>query len=47
MNLADLAEKLTCRLEGPPDIEIHGVAGIEQAAPAKSPFWPISAIFPS
>ena len=38
MNLADLAEKLTCRLEGPPDIEIHGVAGIEQAAPGQITF---------
>src|SRR5258708_18080785 len=31
MNLPELAKTLSCRLEGPPDIEIQGVAGIEQA----------------
>jgi UDP-3-O-[3-hydroxymyristoyl] glucosamine N-acyltransferase len=31
MKLSELAKTLSCRLEGPPDIEIQGVAGIEQA----------------
>jgi len=31
MKLAELAQKLGCRLEGPPDLEIRGVAGIEFA----------------
>jgi UDP-3-O-[3-hydroxymyristoyl] glucosamine N-acyltransferase len=38
MKLADLAEKLSCRLEGPPEIEIQGVAGIDQAAPGQITF---------
>ncbi len=31
MKLAEVAEKLGCRLEGPPEVEIRGVAGIEFA----------------
>ena len=31
MKLSELAQKLHCRMEGPPDLEIRGVAGIEQA----------------
>src|SRR5437667_7675514 len=31
MRLADIAQKLGCRLEGPPEIEIRGVASIEHA----------------
>lgn len=31
MKLAEVAQKLECRLEGPPDLEISGVAGIEYA----------------
>ncbi len=31
MKLAEIAQKLGCRLEGPPEIEIRGVAGIEHA----------------
>jgi UDP-3-O-[3-hydroxymyristoyl] glucosamine N-acyltransferase len=31
MKLAEVAQKLGCRLEGPPDLEIRGVAGIEYA----------------
>src|SRR2546429_9569406 len=31
MRLADIAQKLGCRLEGPPELEIRGVAGIEHA----------------
>src|SRR5271156_6481872 len=38
MKLADLAEKLSCRLEGPPETEIQGVAGIDQAAPGQITF---------
>jgi UDP-3-O-[3-hydroxymyristoyl] glucosamine N-acyltransferase len=38
MKLADLAEKLSCRLEGPPETEIHGVAGIDQATPGQITF---------
>ena len=38
MKLADLAQKLSCRLEGPPNTEIHGVAGIEHAEPGHVTF---------
>jgi UDP-3-O-[3-hydroxymyristoyl] glucosamine N-acyltransferase len=38
MKLADVAEKLSCRLEGPPETEIHGVAGIDQATPGQITF---------
>jgi UDP-3-O-[3-hydroxymyristoyl] glucosamine N-acyltransferase len=38
MKLADLAERLSCRLEGPPETEIHGVAGIDQANPGQITF---------
>ena len=31
MKLSEVAQKLGCRLEGPSDLEIHGVAGIERA----------------
>jgi len=31
MKLSELAQKLNCRLEGSPYLEIHGVAGIEHA----------------
>lgn len=31
MKLSEVAHKLGCRLEGPPELQIHGVAGIEQA----------------
>ncbi len=31
MNLSELAQQLNCRLEGDPEIEIHSVAGMEQA----------------
>jgi len=32
MKLAEVAQKLGCRLDGPPDLEISGVAGMEHAA---------------
>ena len=35
MKLKELAERLECRLEGEPGVEIHGVAGIEQAGPGE------------
>jgi UDP-3-O-[3-hydroxymyristoyl] glucosamine N-acyltransferase len=38
MKLADIAEKLSCRLEGPPETEIQGVAGIDQATPGQITF---------
>jgi UDP-3-O-[3-hydroxymyristoyl] glucosamine N-acyltransferase len=38
MKLSELAKTLSCRLEGLPDIEIQGVAGIEQATPGQLTF---------
>jgi len=38
MKLSELADKLECRLEGPPDQEITSVAGIEHAAPGQLTF---------
>lgn len=38
MKLSELAQKLTCRLEGAPDVEISGVAGIEHAGPGQVTF---------
>jgi UDP-3-O-[3-hydroxymyristoyl] glucosamine N-acyltransferase len=38
MKLADVAQKLGCRLEGPPELEIRGVAGIEYAEPGQLTF---------
>lgn len=38
MKLSELAQKLSCRLEGPPLLEISGVAGIEHAAPGQVTF---------
>jgi len=38
MKLAELAQKLSCRLDGPPDLEIDGVAGIEHAGPGQLTF---------
>ena len=38
MKLSELASKLGCRLEGPPDLEIHGVAGIEHAGSDQATF---------
>ncbi len=28
MKLGEVAQKLGCRLEGPPELEIHGVGGL-------------------
>jgi UDP-3-O-[3-hydroxymyristoyl] glucosamine N-acyltransferase len=38
MKLQELAQKLECRLEGEPNAEVHGVAGIEQAGPGEVTF---------
>src|SRR6266436_5070070 len=38
MKLKELAERLECRLEGEPGVEIHGVAGIEHAGPGEVTF---------
>src|SRR5690242_15364563 len=38
MKLSELAQKLSCRLEGRPDVEISGVAGIEHAGPGQVTF---------
>jgi UDP-3-O-[3-hydroxymyristoyl] glucosamine N-acyltransferase len=38
MKLAELAQKLSCRLEGPADLEIAGVAGMEHAGPGQVTF---------
>lgn len=38
MKLSELAQELSCRLEGPPDLEISGVAGIEHAGPGQVTF---------
>lgn len=46
MKLAELAQKLGCRLEGPPDLEISGVAGIEHAGPGQVTFMANRKYFP-
>lgn len=38
MKLSELAQKLSCRFEGPPELEISGVAGIEHAGPGQVTF---------
>jgi len=38
MKLSELAKTLSCRLEGPPEIEIQGLAGIEQATSGQLTF---------
>ena len=46
MKLAEIARKLGCRLEGPADAEIHGVAGIESAGPGQITFLANRRYFP-
>ena len=46
MRLAELAEKLSCRLEGDPAAEIHGVAGMDRAAPGQVTFLANRRYFP-
>lgn len=38
MKLSELAQKLSCRLEGSPNLEVSGVAGIERAGPGQVTF---------
>ena len=46
MNLSEIAQNLNCRLEGPPDTEIQGVAGIEQASAGQITFLANKRYFP-
>ena len=46
MKLSEVAQKLECRLEGPPEVEITGVAGIEQAEPGQLTFLANRRYFP-
>jgi len=46
MKLAEVAQKLGCRLEGSPEIEIRGVAGIEQAEAGQITFLANRRYFP-
>lgn len=46
MILSEVAQKLGCRLEGSPDIPIHGVAGIEHAEPGQITFLANRRYFP-
>jgi UDP-3-O-[3-hydroxymyristoyl] glucosamine N-acyltransferase len=39
LKLLDIAARLECRLEGEPDIDIRGVAGIDDAAPGDLTFF--------
>jgi UDP-3-O-[3-hydroxymyristoyl] glucosamine N-acyltransferase len=46
MKLVEVARKLGCRLEGAPDVEIHGIAGIEQAQSGQITFLANRRYFP-
>ncbi len=46
MKLAEVAQKLGCRLEGAPDTEVQGIAGIENAAPGHITFLANRRYFP-
>lgn len=46
MKLAELAEKLSCRLEGDPAAEVTGVAGMDHAAPGHVTFLANRRYFP-
>src|SRR5438132_12578747 len=46
MKLAEVAEKLGCRLEGPPELQIRGVAGIEHAEAGQITFLANRRYFP-
>src|SRR5258708_9827917 len=46
MKLAEVAHKLGCRLEGPPELEIRGVAGIEHAESGQITFLANRRYFP-
>jgi UDP-3-O-[3-hydroxymyristoyl] glucosamine N-acyltransferase len=46
MKLSEVAQRLGCRLEGPPEIEIRGVAGIEHAESGQLTFLANRRYFP-
>src|SRR6202040_3495644 len=46
MKLSEVAQKLGCRLEGSPEIEIRGVAGIEHAEAGQITFLANRRYFP-
>jgi UDP-3-O-[3-hydroxymyristoyl] glucosamine N-acyltransferase len=46
MKLSEVAQKLGCRLEGQPETEIHGAAGIEHAEPGQITFLANRRYFP-
>jgi UDP-3-O-[3-hydroxymyristoyl] glucosamine N-acyltransferase len=46
MKLSEVAQKLGCRLEGPSDLEVHAVAGIERAEPGQLTFLANRRYFP-
>jgi UDP-3-O-[3-hydroxymyristoyl] glucosamine N-acyltransferase len=46
MKLSEVAQKLGCRLEGPPELEIRGVAGIEYAEAGQITFLANRRYFP-
>src|SRR5437879_13858880 len=46
MKLSEVAQKLGCRLEGPPELEICGVAGIEHAEAGQITFLANRRYFP-
>jgi UDP-3-O-[3-hydroxymyristoyl] glucosamine N-acyltransferase len=46
MNLSEMAKSLGCRLDGPADTPIHGVAGIEHAEPGQVTFLANRRYFP-
>ncbi len=46
MKLSEVAQKLACRLEGAPDVEIHGIAGIENAQAGQITFLANRRYFP-
>ena len=46
MPLSEIAQKLACRLDGPAETAIHGVAGIERAEPGQITFLANRRYFP-
>ena len=46
LKLADIAQKLGCRLDGPGESPIHGIAGIEHAEPGQITFLANRRYFP-
>ena len=46
MKLSEIAQKLGCRVEGPPDTEITGVSGIDHAKNGHLTFLAIVRYFP-